>query len=165
MCVSTTGSSMKCIFPVVTPLSQSISDVVGSMIEYTVLVDGANGPDTSLNELQLTLRANPRITRVITSEIMLPSNSEDVIRIEVSQLLLYIYYQTFHIQGSNLLSSLRDEITITITASSDSSIVYNCKLISIDSSVRASFDWPILSMYCMLVCRKSHANHPILQWM
>ena len=84
MCVSTTGNSMECIFPVVIPLSQSISDVVGSMIEYTVLVDGANGPDTSLNELQLTLRANPRITRVITSEIILPSNSEDVIRIEVS---------------------------------------------------------------------------------
>ena len=85
MCVSTTGSSMECIFSAVAPLSQSISDVVGSMIEYTVVVDGASGPDTSMNELQLKLRANPRITRVITSEIMLPSNSEDVIRIEVSQ--------------------------------------------------------------------------------
>ena len=139
MCVSTTGNSMECIIPVVIPLSQSISDVVDSMIEYTVLVDGAKGPDTSMNELQLTLKANPRIIRVITSQIMLPSNSEDVIRIEVSSLLLYIYYPTFHIQGSNLLSSLRDDITITVTASSDSSIVYNCKLISIDSSVRAPF--------------------------
>ena len=82
MCVSTTGSSMECIFPA---LSQSISDAVDSMIKYTVLVDGADGPDTSLNELQLTLKANPRITRVITREIILQSNSEDVIRIEVSQ--------------------------------------------------------------------------------
>ena len=81
MCVSTTGSSMECIFPAVAPLSQSISDVVDNMIEYTVLVDG---PNTSLNELQLTLRVNPGITRVITREIILQSNSEDVIRIEVS---------------------------------------------------------------------------------
>ena len=85
MCVSTTGSSMECIFPAVAPISQSISDVVDSVIEYTVLVDGANGPDTSLNELQLTLKSNPRITRVITREIILQSHSEDVIRIEVSQ--------------------------------------------------------------------------------
>ena len=76
---------MECIFPAVTPLSQSISDVVGSMIEYTVSVDGADGPDSSLNELQLTLRADPRITRVITREIIVPSSSEDVIRIEASQ--------------------------------------------------------------------------------
>ncbi len=85
MCVSTTGSSMECIFPVVTPLSQSISDVVDSMIEYRVSVDGADGPDTSLNELQLTLRADPIITRVITREVIVPTNSDDVIRIEVSQ--------------------------------------------------------------------------------
>ena len=85
MCVSTTGSSMECIFPAVTPLSQSISDVVGSMIEYTVSVDGADGPDSSLNELQLTLRADPEIIRVITREIIVPSSSEDVIRIEASQ--------------------------------------------------------------------------------
>ena len=81
MCVSTTGSSMECIFPA---LLQSISDAVDSMIKYAVLVDGADGPDTSLNELQLTLKANPGITRVITHEIVLPSNSEDIIRIEVS---------------------------------------------------------------------------------
>ncbi len=85
MCVSTTGSSMECIFPAVTPLSQSISDVVGSTIVYTVSVDGADGPDSSLNELQLTLRADPDITRVLTREITLPSSGDDIIRIEASQ--------------------------------------------------------------------------------
>ncbi len=86
MCVSTTGSSMECIFPAVTPVSQSISDVVGSMIEYTVSVDGAEGPYILQNDdLRLTLRADPDIIRVITREIILPSSSEDVIRIEVSQ--------------------------------------------------------------------------------
>ena len=42
------GNSMESIFPVVISLSQSISDVVDSMIKYTMFVDGANGPDTSL---------------------------------------------------------------------------------------------------------------------
>ena len=45
MCVSTTGNSMDCIFAAVASLLQSISDVVDSMIEYTVVEDGANGPD------------------------------------------------------------------------------------------------------------------------
>ncbi len=77
---------MECLFPAVTPVSQSISDVVGSTIMCTVSVDGADGPNISQNDdLQLTLKADPRITRVITREIIVPSSSEDVIRIEVSQ--------------------------------------------------------------------------------
>ena len=77
---------LECIVPPITPLS-STSDDLDIVVGYTVIVDDADGPDNSSDELQLTLRANPVIDEVITNEISLPvSSSESVIRISVSQL-------------------------------------------------------------------------------
>ena len=70
---------MECIFPSISP------SVLDSTIDYTVSVDGAEGPMPSSDiMLQLTIRANPIINGVITREITLPTSSDQVIRIEVS---------------------------------------------------------------------------------
>ena len=71
---------MECVFPSISPI---LSHDLDSTIDYTISVDGAEGP--LMNALlQLTIRANPIINCVRTSKITLLTSSDQVIRIEVS---------------------------------------------------------------------------------
>ena len=79
---------LECIVPPITPLS-STSDDLGIAVGYTVIVDNADGPDCSLDQLQLILRADPVINEVITHIITLPlSSTEAIIRIRVNWQLM-----------------------------------------------------------------------------
>jgi len=63
----------------------SVSDAIDSIISYTVDVDGASGPASTSDDLQLTLRANPTLSEVINRQITIPVNNSEVnIRIRVS---------------------------------------------------------------------------------
>ncbi len=67
-------------------MSGTITSILNSLINYTVLVDGATGPNSALMPFQLQLLPDPIIDAVISNQIDIPLTEDVVIRISVSEL-------------------------------------------------------------------------------
>ncbi len=76
---------MECVFPQLTLVSGTINSILNSLINYTVLVDGAAGPNSAMMPFQLQLLPDPVINAVISNQIDIPLTEDVVIRIRVSQ--------------------------------------------------------------------------------
>ena len=59
-----------------------MTSAVGTTIQYRVIFDGASGPESGLD---LMLRANPVVNRVVTRRITLSDDDTVTIRFSVSQ--------------------------------------------------------------------------------
>ena len=68
-----------CTAPRITPLS-AINDAIDTAIQYEVVVDGATGPDSSVDAFELVLQRDPTFSMVIDRELQ----ENDIIRIQVS---------------------------------------------------------------------------------
>ena len=68
-----------CTAPQITPLS-AINDAIDTAIQYKVVVDGATGPDSSIDTFELVLQRDPTFSMVIDRELQ----ENDIIRIQVS---------------------------------------------------------------------------------
>ncbi len=77
---------MECVFPQLTLVSGTITSVLNSLINYTVIVDGAAGPNSAMIPFQLQLLPDPVINTVISNQIDIPLTEDAVIRISVSEL-------------------------------------------------------------------------------
>ena len=68
-----------CTAPRITPLS-AINDAIDTTIQYEVVVDGATGPDSSIQTFEVVLKRDPTFSMVIDRELQ----ENDIIRIQVS---------------------------------------------------------------------------------
>ena len=69
-----------CTAPQITP----INDAIDTAIQYKVVVDGATGPDSSIQTFELVLKRDPTFSMVIDRELQ----ENDIIRIQVSILTI-----------------------------------------------------------------------------
>ena len=68
-------------------MSSTITSVLNSLINYTVIVDGATGPNSAIMPFQLRLLPDPVMNAVIGNKLIdIPLTEDTVIRINVSEL-------------------------------------------------------------------------------
>ncbi len=68
-------------------MSGNVNSVLNSLINYTVIVDGATGPNSAMIPFQLQLLPDPVMNAVIGNQLIdIPLTEDTLIRINVSEL-------------------------------------------------------------------------------